>query len=98
MLDSEGSSLLQVAVPKRKKRRTRRRTIRITQGIPARITIEYLHRKIIYRKNGKNTRIIAMKIRIIVHAISVDIHRKYEVIHRLKSLAAQGIQKYSPRT
>lgn len=98
MLDSEGSSLLQVAVPKRRKIRRRIRTIRITRGIPARITIEYLHRKIIYRKNGENNNKNAIKIRLFVHAIMVDIHRKYEVIHRLKSLVAQGIQKYSPRT
>lgn len=57
MLYSEGSSLLQVAVPKKRKRRTRIRTDRITKGIPARITMEYLPRKIIYRKNKENNKI-----------------------------------------
>ena len=98
MLDSEGSSLLQVAVPKRRKIRTRRIRTTISRGIPERITRRYLHRKIIYRKNGENYRITTIKIKVFVHRITVDIHRKYEVIHRLKSLVAQGIQKYSPRT
>ena len=98
LLDSEGSSLLQVAVPKRRKIRRRIRTIRIRRERPKRITIEYLHRKITYRKNGENSINNTIKIRIVVHRITVDIHRKYGVIHRLKSLVAQGIQKYSPRT
>lgn len=67
MLYSEGSSLLQVAVPKRKRRRTRRIRTTIRRGISERITVEYLRRKIIYRKNGENYRITLLKIRIFVH-------------------------------